>query len=392
MLQEAFRRHSRRSQASLNQLSLTSLTHIPLTDEPSPTSTTPKHTYLQGRSAPTTPGILSRSPSSTRLQRTSTQPTQPRQPGAKDVAGSRIPKSKSSSYLLRTSTNTSRAGRNRPTPPKTTTSSGTTSPRVEPEWLLRAAMRTTDDVRASKGQSWLLRRASSTSLVDVGSDDEIQPALSARASRPSSKSDLRPRTRGSRPASGIFGDAAWSGPGRSGAGGVRKFEAEPNFVDAFEDGIHVDDDDGDYDDDDAEDGVIVDEAEMSRLTRERGFGMGGWVDRLVGWTLFEVSDDDDADDDNDDDNGRMRAVGTRPDKESNHDADQDNDGLGKRRVRRESDRVVVRDIPPPPSSSNAAVEEYGRDSDGPDDLTEGHDDGGWADAAWLLSVAAKILT
>lgn len=34
----------------------------------------------------------------------------------------------------------------------------------------------------------------------------------------------------------------------------------------------------------------IDEQEMQRLTRERGFGMGGWIDRLVEWTLFGVDD------------------------------------------------------------------------------------------------------
>lgn len=29
-----------------------------------------------------------------------------------------------------------------------------------------------------------------------------------------------------------------------------------------------------------------DEVDLQQLTRERGFGLGSWVDRLVGWTLF----------------------------------------------------------------------------------------------------------
>jgi hypothetical protein len=34
-----------------------------------------------------------------------------------------------------------------------------------------------------------------------------------------------------------------------------------------------------------------DELEMQRLTRERGFGLGSWVDKLVEWTLFSVEED-----------------------------------------------------------------------------------------------------
>lgn len=39
-----------------------------------------------------------------------------------------------------------------------------------------------------------------------------------------------------------------------------------------------------------EDGEEIDEIEMQRLTRERGFGLGRWIDRLVEWTLFGVED------------------------------------------------------------------------------------------------------
>jgi hypothetical protein len=33
-----------------------------------------------------------------------------------------------------------------------------------------------------------------------------------------------------------------------------------------------------------------DEADLQQLTRERGFGLGSWIDRLVEWTLFGVED------------------------------------------------------------------------------------------------------
>jgi hypothetical protein len=43
----------------------------------------------------------------------------------------------------------------------------------------------------------------------------------------------------------------------------------------------------DSDDDPEEE---IDEHELQRLTLERGFGLGSWVDRMVEWTLFGVDD------------------------------------------------------------------------------------------------------
>lgn len=51
-----------------------------------------------------------------------------------------------------------------------------------------------------------------------------------------------------------------------------------------------DDNDSEYDSfsDDTPD--EFDEADLQRLTRERGFGLGSWIDRLVEWTLFGVEE------------------------------------------------------------------------------------------------------
>lgn len=64
-------------------------------------------------------------------------------------------------------------------------------------------------------------------------------------------------------------DGAWSG-------------AEDDDYDDFND----DDDDG-WSLDSADE---IDEKEMQRLTRERGFGLGSWLDRMVEWTLFGVDE------------------------------------------------------------------------------------------------------
>ena len=45
----------------------------------------------------------------------------------------------------------------------------------------------------------------------------------------------------------------------------------------------------DSDDSDSDDSSI-DEQEMQRLTREQGFGLGSWFDRMVEWTVFGVDE------------------------------------------------------------------------------------------------------
>ncbi|KAL2000818.1 hypothetical protein VTN02DRAFT_2578 [Thermoascus thermophilus] len=43
--------------------------------------------------------------------------------------------------------------------------------------------------------------------------------------------------------------------------------------------------------DSGSDSEEIDEVAMQRLTRERGFGLGSWIDRLVEWTLFSVEEE-----------------------------------------------------------------------------------------------------
>jgi hypothetical protein len=51
-----------------------------------------------------------------------------------------------------------------------------------------------------------------------------------------------------------------------------------------------DDNDSEYDSFSDEAPDEFDEADLQRLTRERGFGLGSWIDRLVEWTLFGVEE------------------------------------------------------------------------------------------------------
>lgn len=51
-----------------------------------------------------------------------------------------------------------------------------------------------------------------------------------------------------------------------------------------------DDDESEYEGSPDESPDEFDEADLQRLTRERGFGLGSWIDRLVEWTLFGVDE------------------------------------------------------------------------------------------------------
>lgn len=64
------------------------------------------------------------------------------------------------------------------------------------------------------------------------------------------------------------------------------FEGDEEYWDGEEYG----DDGSEYDYSTDETPDEFDEADLQQLTRERGFGLGGWIDRLVEWTLFGVEE------------------------------------------------------------------------------------------------------
>lgn len=229
------------------------------------------------------------------------------------------------------------------------------SAREDSEWLLRAGALIASSTQESKGQSWLATRSSSTSLVDAGdedgdedvvaegevADDEFSPVLSRRESG-SRFASARSSRRGSRVESRVeFGMSV----------GGKVVRGDGAFVDGpdFVEGIEEDDGEGD-----------VDETELRRLTSEKGFGLGGWVDRFIGWSLFRNEDEE-----------RVEGDGELDDRPA------EGDGLGSegRRKRQENERVVwastdeqIENVPPP-----------------------GDCEGGWQDAAWLLGVASKVI-
>lgn len=171
--------------------------------------------------------------------------------------------------------------------------------------MLRAGIALASSTREEKGQSWLAKRESSTSLVDEGNYDVESPghfnkvtrkSRSGRSTPAASRSRVVSR-RGSRPdlimtglemTSARQGD---SGSLESPALDVRHFV--PDFVDeriraemAIIQQEEYTSDSDEYSDSEDD----IDEQEMQRLTRERGFGLGSWFDRMVEWTVFGVDD------------------------------------------------------------------------------------------------------
>ncbi|KAL4937548.1 hypothetical protein BDV06DRAFT_202687 [Aspergillus oleicola] len=353
---------SRRSYPSLNRISLAPLTpHYPIDDENenendpdfhghsqdyfSPRNEamgTPTRTsYLSSFSVPGTPGVLSRTPSR---------------------SGSRTrhhTRSKSSTIRL---SDSSLQEQNVIQPlhhhsmstPSGLASAGASnrtkrhghaghrhhhSEAKDPEWMLRAGIALASSAREEKGQSWLVKRESSTSLLSDGKyeiDAVSQSLRSGIKSRPRSSGKSTPASRShaasrrnSRP------DLAMTGLEMSipspiskkssfhtppGSASVPRTPSHitneersrssaslnhlPDFIDervraemrdTLQQQVGGDDydsaiSDASWDLQDESDYEEIDERELQRLTRERGFGLGSWVDRMVEWTLFGVDD------------------------------------------------------------------------------------------------------
>jgi len=183
--------------------------------------------------------------------------------------------------------------------------------------------------REEKGQSWLVKRASSTSLAsEVANNNSYfedhaatAPSLSlprsstnskaasqkfrsamSTPSRPSSRSSRR----GSRPdlaTSGLEMTSSYTWVSTP-AGDKSQFAPDAvderiraemaNMQQNTDVDMNVDDgasssslsaSDAPSDSEDE-----IDEKEMQRLTRESGFGLGNWLDRMVEWTFFGVDE------------------------------------------------------------------------------------------------------
>jgi hypothetical protein len=106
--------------------------------------------------------------------------------------------------------------------------------------------------------------------------------------------------------------------------------------------------------------------EVDRLARQKGFGFGGLVDRLVGFSLFNVDEDgEETDDDGGAELSKEEALKKRQ--------------AALKKKREELARAA--------SSSAEAMRRAEHDVQPANKA----DEGGWQDAAWLLTVASKVL-
>ncbi|KAL2809963.1 hypothetical protein BJX63DRAFT_332632 [Aspergillus granulosus] len=327
---------SRRSYPSLNQISVAPLTpRYPIDDDDDnanesqrdyftprneATETPTRTSYLSSYSVPGTPGVLSRTPS--RSGSRARHHTRSKSSTPAHLSDSSLHDQNVSQPLHHHHHHSRSSGSGRTKRPAAVRYQ--TADSQDPEWMLRAGIALASSAREEKGQSWLVKRESSTSLVSEGQKYEVDAVSQSlrtgmgRRSRsgrstPASRSRTASR-RNSRPDLSMTGLEMTmpSSSKRSSfhAGSTPRtphtsdeprssLSLLPEFIDErvraeMRDTIQheVDgydsaaSDDWDLEEEDEE----IDEHELRRLTRERGFGLGSFIDRLVEWTLFGVDD------------------------------------------------------------------------------------------------------
>ncbi|KAJ2905249.1 hypothetical protein MKZ38_005951 [Zalerion maritima] len=409
-MDEAFRQHanpSRRKNLStshLDHLSLAPLSsRLPFLDSDDQfdgdngsghSYITTSRSYIEGKSAPTTPGIFGGRRNSTQHPRAHLHP-----PAATAAS---MPKKSLSATTLQGMMGGSGSGQ--PIPKHRRSGSGSHTPTrhnhhrlamtatadttaasstADRDWLEHTGALLSDSAREYKGQSWLVSRDSSTSLTGQGrersSEQEggswtIDPAAQSRRSsasvsrvnsRAHSRSGSRAASRmGSRVATpmekvgfdvGYFTSAdSHDDPSQEDLAGDGSEWAEgPNFVNLDESleasmvGHSVN--------------TEEDEAAIRSLVRNGNGGMGGWIGGIVGWPLFSVDEEESTEEGAMVEDSELSRTGST--------VWLGETVVGGRRSGGGVSPVVEEPIPPPLKD----------------------DGGGWHDAAWLLSVASKVL-
>ncbi|KAK3673770.1 hypothetical protein LTR78_006323 [Recurvomyces mirabilis] len=386
--------------------------------------------YIQGKSAPSTPGILSRSSSRRNLsgglsrrgslyddevQYQYGAVRQDQEYGNSErvaVGTAHIPKAKSEAALLIHQRDQRLTGRGVPLKrrhqgrPGTRTGSTTPRPRDlarqadDQDWLARTRAATHDIVQEAKGQSWLASRESSTTLhhLESSDDDDVDEGYEEMAAmsaadirsthgtrrdgrlspevvrRQSAKIPIWGSRYGSRSASrgtsrrgstnslrtplgnsnpnpnlsqldGYFADDPLTLPAPT-AGGTM----EPDFINV------LDGDEGD------EEGPSGAEEEVARLSDQRGYGIGGIVERIMSFNLFSVQEKGEE-------SGSEEEVAKEEERGKIKGEEEGRKG-------QEAEQTVrAPSLPPAPAA----------------DVGDAGGEGGWQDAAWLLSVASRAL-
>ena len=336
--------------------------------------------------------------------------------------GARLPKSKSATHLVTAPATPNRHsfhGHRHLGASGRSSASLTTSPtstrrrqhghddRKDSDWLLRAGALLSTETRESKGQAWLVSRASSTSLA--GMHDAEAEAFERELAREREMLSRTGSRRGSiheadeyhhhhghslgsayshhSPTHSRLGSRSQSRVGsrsqlmtpaerRSMDGGYfsitspapidededneASFFAGPDFVN-LDEKLEAS---GLADERDLLDTSIdEDEATVRRLVKRGNGGVGAWIGNLVGVQLFAVEEDEEEDEDDDDETEEEGELSSASSVVSR----------GTRHARFEdittTSLVNLDERMPPPKT----------------------DEGGWHDAAWLLTVASKVL-
>ncbi|KAI1007144.1 hypothetical protein K3495_g1075 [Podosphaera aphanis] len=356
-----FRRDTELSSQTLDDLSLAPLTsRLPRPNPESSSDSTNHISHFQPRSAPTTPPIFdhhSRSKLNTPLATVKQSRSSISTPSG---VKSRKNSSKNTGYDA-----------------------------VDTDWFLRASVAMLSSARESKGQTWLVSRASSTSLTlphhEEYKDFKSYHSKENNFRRSSRKGSIigeddqylsRSHQKGlgiSRPGSGTVSQYGsrihsrstsstqlWIPPTVADYEGYFDYEipisnkhyAGPDFVNLEED-MYFD--------------QKQEEATIRELARSSSQGISGWIEKTLGWSLFTIAryndDDDDDDDDgvdNDDENEK------KTDDRSFH---PDNSPKSPVSLDNITESYALK-VPPAPKDGDVNV---------------------WQDAAWILSVAAQTM-
>ncbi|GAP83826.2 putative DUF3984 domain protein [Rosellinia necatrix] len=348
-------RRKNRSTSNLNHLSLAPLTtKMPLTDaehllEFIGPSLHHNPSYLQGKSAPTTPRLF-QSPSQTRSN-------SPRRRASIPDAASALAKSRSTTHLHVQKESRHVVGHLSPFQRRRHHGE---DQQGDSDWMLRTGALISLETRESKGQAWLVSRASSTSLT--GTRDADEETYERELAREKELANSRNSRRGS--AVGFeeelispgsrYGSRSHS---RVGSLGQMRTPLERVVQDGYFGQALTEEDIPGPDfvglDEKLEaielDTTKADEATVRRLVMRRSSGMGAWM-----WSLFAVEENDEDSDDGDMSDGETESQVPRSA------STVDFEGFSSLPESR---------VPPP----------------------KGADGTGWQDAAWLLSVASKVL-
>ncbi|EME44757.1 hypothetical protein DOTSEDRAFT_88800 [Dothistroma septosporum NZE10] len=372
--------------------------------------------YLQGRSAPTTPGILSRSSSRKHLggglSRRSSIYDNDDDSGDADAddeiqyaynanarsfaqnleraefGSGHIPKARSEAAITAGQRQglagqgvplSKRQQHGRSRRPR----SGIATPRNDDDddWLRHTGSTAAALVQEGKGQSWLASRASSTSLaVPESEDDEDDDRYEemARLSASTAKLQLRQFEGPGSPALTRSGRSAWgSRYGSRNASqrnsriaspvGTRTPRRVQDVAGYFDDSVEevAAEDELAFNKPREEKDEYEDRVEVDKLSQSNSFGLGHVVDKLMNFNLFKVDEGAETTDDD---------LGSASKSES---PDEARDRMIAEAKRRREEKERLSSQPPPAPLGD------GKDGKG--------EVGGWTDAAWLLSVATKAM-